>query len=131
LQAGRAAQTTEPAQTVTDHAKHAADRSDARIKELHDKLHITAAQETQWGEFAQTMRDNAAAHRASYAERRAHHETMTAVDDFKSHEAIAEEHANGLKKLVPVFEALYAVLTPDQQKQADHFFSEHRHRTRF
>jgi protein CpxP len=131
LQASRAAPVAAPAHAVTAQDKRAIDRSEARIKELHDRLHITAAQQTPWDEFAQTMRDNATGHRASMAERRSHHETMTAVDDFKSFETIAEEHADGMKKLVPSFEALYAVLTPDQQKQADNIFREHRHRTRF
>ena len=55
---------------------------------------------------------------------------MTAIADFSSF-PILEEHANGLKNFVPAFVALYAVPTPDQQKQADHMFKENRHRCRF
>ena len=34
---------------------------EARIKELHKRLHITAAQKPQWDNLAQVMRDNAQA----------------------------------------------------------------------
>jgi periplasmic protein CpxP/Spy len=37
------------------------DRVEARIKQLHDQLKITAAQEPQWNVVAQTMRDDAQA----------------------------------------------------------------------
>ena len=129
LQAGYAQQAAAPA--MTDQAKHAVERSEARISELHDRLHITAAQEALWGVVAQTMRDNAAALHASVADRLANRDTMTAVDDLKFFQIIADEHSNGLKKFIPAFEALYDAMTPAQQKQADHIFKEHRRRAGF
>src|SRR6202790_3974625 len=39
---------TEPPATSEESATASSDRIEARIKELHEKLHITAAQETQW-----------------------------------------------------------------------------------
>jgi periplasmic protein CpxP/Spy len=36
-------------------------RVEARIKELHSKLHITDAQEKQWNDLTEVMRDNARA----------------------------------------------------------------------
>jgi hypothetical protein len=105
--------------------KHMADHAEMRIKELHDKLHITAAQEELWGNVAQTMRDTAKTFQDGVADRTAHLKTMTAVDDLKSYESIADLHADGLKRLIPVFQALYDAMSPEQQKNADHVFGEH------
>ena len=126
LQAGHAQQAAAPA--MTDRAKHAADRSEARISELHDRLQITAAQEPLWAVVAQTMRDNAATLHASVADRLANRDTMNAVDDLKFFQIVADEHSNGLKKFIPAFEALYNAMTPAQQKQADYVFKGHRRR---
>ena len=109
------------------HAKHAADQGAARIQELHDKLHITADQEVLWGAVAQVMRDNMTAMQSSMADRstRLTQKDVTAVDDLKSFQAIADQHSDGLKRLIPAFEALYSGMTPDQKKNADHVFAEH------
>ena len=112
-------------------ARQPVDRSGSRIAELHDRLHITAAQEQLWSTVAQTMRDNAATLRATLADQSAKRDTMSAVDDLKIFQIIADEHSNGLKKLIPVFETLYASMTPAQQKQADRVFREHRRHSRF
>src|SRR5216684_147633 len=71
-----------------------ADRVEARIKQLHDQLKITAAQEPQWN----------------------------AVDDLRSYEEVAETHVAGLKKLIPAFQALYDTMSPEQKKNADAAF---------
>jgi hypothetical protein len=118
---------TQPAAGSSTHEKHAADRSEQRIKELHDKLHITAAQEPLWGTVAQTMRDNGQVMRSSMRDRSTRLRTMTAVDDLKSYQVVADQHSDGLKRLIPAFEALYASMTPDQQKHADHVFGQHQH----
>jgi hypothetical protein len=94
---------------MTDQATHATDRTDARIGELHDWLHITAAQEPLWGVVAQAMRDNATELHASVADRLADRDTMIAVDDLKFFQIVANEHSNGLKKFVP---ALRRFVTP-------------------
>jgi len=123
-QAQHAASTVQTVSTTTD-AKHAADRSEKRIAELHAKLHITAAQEPLWSNVAQAMRDNIQAMRASMTDRSTRLRTMTAIDDLKSYQVVADQHSEGLKHLIPAFEALYASMTPDQQKHADHVFGEH------
>ena len=125
LHESSAQQTNQPAQAMASHAKHTADRSEARIKELHDRLHITAAQETLWGNVAQTMRDNGKTFHASMTDRSTRLKTMTAVDDLKSYQIVADQHSDGLKRLIPAFEALYATMTPAQQKHADRVFGEH------
>ena len=58
-QASAEAMTAPPASEAA--SKASSDRIEARIKELHQKLHVTAAQETQWSNLAQVMRDNAKA----------------------------------------------------------------------
>ena len=85
------------------------------------------AQEDLWGTVAQTMRDNETAVRAAMQDRSSRLKTMTAIDDLKSFQVIADLHSNGLKQLIPAFEALYAAMTPDQQKRADHVFEKHQH----
>ena len=48
-------------QAMASPASADANAVEARIKELHRKLHITAAQKPQWDNLAQVMRDNAQA----------------------------------------------------------------------
>jgi hypothetical protein len=98
------------------------DRIEARIANLHRQLHITAAQEPQWSAVAQAMRDSAHAVGDLVKERQAKSVRMTAVDDLHSYEAIADAHADGLKKLIPAFETLYASMSDDQKKVADTMF---------
>ncbi len=101
-----------------------ADRIEAQISDLHKKLAITAEQEALWNDLAQVMRANGQKMRDSVTERSAKLKTMNAVDDLRSYQMITDEHADGLKRLIPAFEALYAKMTPAQQKNADHVFGE-------
>lgn len=101
-----------------------------RIKTLHEKLKITSAQEPQWDAVAQAMRDNANAIHALIEERHQNAKTMTAVDDLESYEKITDQHADGLKKLIPVFQTLYDTMSPEQKANADKVFGQfegHRH----
>ena len=100
LQAGYAQQAAAPP-AMTDQATYAANRTAARIGELHARLHITAEQEALWGVVAQTMRDNATELHASVADRLTNHDAMTAVDDLKFFQIVADQHSNGLKKFIP------------------------------
>src|SRR5215469_11876462 len=95
---------------------------EARIKSLHSKLKITAAQEPQWQQVAQVMRDNAADIEKMVSERNAKLKTMTAVDNLQTYSDIAQAHADGLKKLVPVFDTLYGTMSDAQKKVADGVF---------
>ena len=99
-----------------------------RIKSLHDQLKITAAEEPQWGAVAQVMRDNAQSVAALVSERREKAATMNAVDDLRSYQAVAEAHAAGIAKLASAFQALYAVMPPEQQKNADAVFAKTKRR---
>ena len=100
----------------------------ARIKSLHDQLHITANQQQQWEAVAAVMRSNAKAIGELVRKRAQEAGTMSAVDDLRSYQQIAEAHADGLNKLVPPFEALYDTMSNDQKKNADVVFGHlHRH----
>jgi len=105
------------------------DRIEVRIADLHQKLRVTADQEALWTDVAQVMRENEKKMRESIAARSAKMKTMNAVDDLRSYRMITDEHADGLKRLIPVFEALYAKMTPAQQKNADHVFDNQQRRT--
>lgn len=119
------ATTTPPASTqkAPTHAKKKpVDRVEARITDLHARLKITDAQADQWNAFAQVMRDNAKAMTAALDQRAAAAKTASAVDDMRSYLAITQTHADGMAKLEPAFEKLYAAMSPEQQKNADVVF---------
>lgn len=115
---GAAAQPSAPAQPNTS----AEQRVEARIKQLHAQLHITAAQESQWNQFAQTMRENARDMDQAVEQRAQQFPTMTAVEDMQSYEKLAEDHAQHLQKLIPAFQALYDAMSPEQKKTTDQVF---------
>ena len=98
------------------------DRAELRIKDMHAKLHITPAEEAQWAKVAEIMRDNAKTMDTLTQARVDHAKDMTAVDDLKSYGKIAEAHADGIKKLTPVFADLYASMSDAQKKEADTLF---------
>lgn len=104
------------------------DRVETRINDLHGKLHITAAQETQWTIVAQAMRDNAKSMDTLIKERSANAKTMTAIDDLRSYEKLAEAHEDGLKKFIPIFQVLYDSMSNDQKTSADAAFRKHESR---
>ena len=109
-------------QAVASPSSADANAVEARIKELHKKLHITAAQEPQWDNLAQVMRDNAQAMSDLKKQRASDAQTMNAVDVVKSYESVIEAHEDGMKKFVPPFEALYNTMSDAQKKTADSLF---------
>lgn len=109
-------------------APSAESRVDHQIKRLHDKLKITSAEETQWGAVAQAMRDNATDLDGLIQKRAGSAETATAIDDLNAYGAIAQAHADGVKKLSAAFAPLYASFSDDQKKLADVAFTARPHR---
>ena len=102
--------------------KNAEERVEGRIKELHAQLRITPAEEPQWNEFAQVMRENAREMDQAFMQRAQQYPTMNAVENMQSYEQISEEHAQRVQRLVPTFQKLYDAM-PDQQKRlADQVF---------
>jgi periplasmic protein CpxP/Spy len=104
-------------------------RAEARIKGLHDRLKITPAQETQWNAVAQAMRDSEQSVRQAI-EQRQRASALTAIDDLKAYQAISEAHAQGVQKLIPPFQALYAAMSDEQKKNADAYFGQTRKQRR-
>jgi len=113
------------ASPMADHpvsGKNAEERVENRIKELHAQLRITPAEEPQWNEFAQVMRENARDMDQAFMQRAQQFPTMNAVQNMQSYEQISEQHAQRVQKLVPAFQTLYDAM-PDQQKRlADQVF---------
>jgi periplasmic protein CpxP/Spy len=105
--------------------RSAADHVEARIKSLHDRLKITSGQESQWSAVAQVMRDSAQATDAAM-QRRHQAQSMTAIDDLKAYQAIADAHSQGLQKLIPAFQALHDTMSDEQKKNADAIFGQSR-----
>ena len=102
--------------------KNAEERVERRINELHAQLRITPAEQQQWDQFANVMRDNARDVDQLFIQRAQQLASMTALQNMQSYEQLAEAHAQHLQKLVAAFQNLYEAM-PDQQKQlADQVF---------
>lgn len=99
-------------------------RAEMRIKDLHTRLHIVPAQETQWSAVATIMRDNAVTMDQLTQQRVDKASDVTAVDDLKSYGEISDAHAQGIKKLTPAFTSLYSTMSDAQKMQADLLFRE-------
>jgi hypothetical protein len=95
---------------------------EARIKDLHSRLHITAAQKPQWSNLTQVMRENAQTMVDLEKQRAADANSMSAVEVVKSYESVIEAHEDGMKKFIPPFEALYDTMSDAQKKTADSLF---------
>ena len=104
------------------------DPVEAQIARLRGQLHITDAQNEKFNAVAQVMRDNRNAHDALVKEKRQSEKTETAVEDLQAYAQIAQNHADGVKKMAVAFEDLYSVLSDDQKKAADEAFRQHKRR---
>jgi periplasmic protein CpxP/Spy len=110
--------------------KSDAKRDDAvehHISDLHTKLKITPAEESQWKEVAETMRESAKDMDKAIDKRSAALASATAVDDLNAYADIAQAHATGVKKLAKSFSGLYSMMSDDQKKEADEIFSHRNH----
>ena len=108
----------------------AVQRINRRIAGLRAKLHITAAEEPQWHQFAEVMRDNARQIAPQFAEREKNFRSMNAVENMKSYAGIAEQHAKNMASLVPAFENLYNSLSAEQKRTADQLWRSYAERAR-
>lgn len=98
--------------------KHVEDR----ITSLHEKLKITAEQESAWADVAKAMRDSENDTIALIHERHMAAKPMTAVEDLESYAKITEVHANGLGKVASAFSDLYDTMSDEQKANADKVF---------
>ncbi|HEY6433726.1 MAG TPA: Spy/CpxP family protein refolding chaperone [Acetobacteraceae bacterium] len=111
-----------PSAKRRSHAPDTAARVEQRIKQLHSELGITPAEETQWTQFAQVMRDNATAMDQKLNDRGMQLANMNAAQDMQSYADLSAQHAQDMQKLASAFQTLYASM-PDEQKQtADEVF---------
>jgi len=94
-----------------------------RIGDLKSKLMITPAQEPQWTAFAGVMRQNAAHMSQLGAGRASQAGSQKAPEEMRGYAEVARAHAEDLNRLVAPFEALYAVMSPEQQANADRTFN--------
>ncbi|HEY3908583.1 MAG TPA: Spy/CpxP family protein refolding chaperone [Stellaceae bacterium] len=108
----------EPAaiQLVQARATAAAPNVEANLTQLHQKLQITPAQQPKFDAFANVMRENA---RMKPGTAKAN---PSAVDDLRLAIEDSELELTALKRLLPAMQALYASLSPTQQKIADQVF---------
>jgi len=105
----------------------AVDHNEARIKQLHETLKITDAQEELWKNLTQVMRQNAKDMDAINKDMAENTQTMNAVDHMKFHSQITEVHLDQVKKFIPPFETLYASMSDGQKKITDTTFRTERH----
>ena len=96
---------------------------EARIKELHQELGITTAQQTEWDRVAQTMRENAGRLDKVIDQRKESMDRATAVDDLNAYAQVAETHAENVKRMADAFSGLYSAMSDEQKREADKVFS--------
>jgi Spy/CpxP family protein refolding chaperone len=90
-----------------------------RLREVHDQLGITQAQQPQWEALVGTLRDNAAAMRADPAVQAIRSGRLDAVQELRAAADLARQRADAMQRTLPAVEALYAVLSPEQRQVAD------------
>jgi protein CpxP len=94
-----------------------------RITALHAAMKITPDQETKWNGVAQAMRENAAnMDKLVATTRTTPPQSMSAVDDLKAYQKVAQAHVDGLKNLISSFTTLYDTMPDAQKKVADKVF---------
>jgi protein CpxP len=92
------------------------DEVEQEVTELRDRLHITPAQQPQFDAFAEILRKNAQELDALMQQKAP---KANAVDDMRFYLQFTEAQAEGLKRLLPAFQALYNGLSDQQKRAAD------------
>ena len=98
------------------------------IKDLHAKLKITPAEESQWANVAKAMHENAIELDNAIDKREAIVNSATALDNLNAYGDVAQAHADDVKKLAAAFSPLYASMSDDQKKVADDVFAQRTHK---
>ena len=94
-----------------------------RIATLHAALKITPDEDAKWTAVAQALRENASNMDQLIAEnRKTSPQDMSAVDDLKMYQKVAQAHVDGLKNLISSFTTLYSAMPDAQKKLADAVF---------
>ena len=126
LISGAFAQSMAPSASASDAKRDM--NVEKHIKDLHAKLKITPAEETQWAAVAGTMRDSAKELEMAIDKREATINTATAIDNLNAYGDIAQAHTDSVKKLSAAFAPLYASMPDDQKMLADEVFAHRPHK---
>ena len=89
---------------------------EANIAQLHQRLQITAAQEPQFNALATIMRENAR------TMSNAPPANPNAVETLRLAIQYGQQEIDGMRRLLPALQALYASLSPGQRQTADAVF---------
>ena len=89
---------------------------ETRLTQLHQQLQITPAQQSRFAAFADVMRANSRMTPPALSA------NPSAVDDLRTAIQGSQEELGALQRLLPPLQALYASLSPAQQKIADQVF---------
>jgi hypothetical protein len=116
-----------PSASTTTAAPALNAKVESHIKDLHAKLNITPAEETQWSGVAEAMRESANEIDSAIKTREDGAKSATAIADLDAYSVIAQAHADGVKRLAGAFGPLYASMSDDQKKVADGVFSQRAH----
>lgn len=111
------------AQAATRGPDNLASLVETRIADLRARLAITPAEEPRFTALADVMRANARS-MMLLLRKRVDDTDATAVDSLRWNEQLTEAHAAALRKFVPVFAELYAILSDSQRKAADAIFAQ-------
>lgn len=90
---------------------------EANIANLHQQLAVTPAQEPQFQALANVMRENA----QMMASMRPP-SNPNAVEGLRLAIQYGQDEINGMRRMLPALQALYASLTPAQRMTADQVF---------
>lgn len=114
-----AAQDTDAGAAPDGQTAAAADPTAARVRHLHDRLRITAEQEELWGKVGEAIRDSARNLAPLLKERLRASAGGSAPELLHAYEALGEAQLDSQRKIMSVFEPLYASLSDIQKKIAD------------
>ena len=87
---------------------------EANIAELRQRLAITPAQEPQFNALANVMRENARSMPTAPPPT-----TLSAVEGLRLAIQYGQQEINGMRRMLPALQALYATLSPAQRQAAD------------
>lgn len=101
-------------------------RLEHRIDHLKSELKITPAQEPQFNQFAQALRDNAAERQKNFQDLRGTPDQhRTAVDRLEIGVKLTQIRVEQDQRTLAALRPLYASLSADQKQIADHMFGPH------
>lgn len=97
-------------------------QTERQIADLRNRLHITPAQQPQFDAFVKVMQQNTE-EMATVMQKYAPGRQSNALDQLRAQANAAATQAEGLKRLVPVFQALYESFSAQQKRTADEVFT--------